>query len=209
MFRMPFVFSIVLISLTAGNCRADILPLFSDVPSTYIPGTPFTFQIVLPDGLNGVSAYQVGLVFDAQVDSPPLTVSAAPTVPGYIFPTTTNFTSNSFSGPGANEVSLQFSDSVPPANYIFTMPGQDLLATITVNPDITMTGQITISFTSDTLVTYFTEGFDSTPPSVTIDQGCPPAPSVPAPAGWITLALGSLILIGRNRILKRSQASLS
>jgi hypothetical protein len=203
MSRMQFVFSVVLLSFTASNTRADTLPLFSDVPALYTPGTPFTFQITLPDGLNGLSSYQVGLVFDAAVDSPPLTVSAAQPSSGYVFPGSTGFTSNSFTGPGANEVSLQFSDSINP-NIVLTAPGQDVLATITVNPDISLTGSITVSFTDYTTVSYFTEGFDSPQGSVTIDQGAPPPPSVPTPAGWITLSMGVLILAGRNRILRRS-----
>jgi len=206
MTRMPFVVAAVLVGVITGNARADLLPLFGDVPSTYIPGTSFTFQIVMPDmlsdgsPLNGLSQFQVGLVFDAAVNNPALGVSASAPSSGYVFPATSGFTSDSFSGPGPNEVSLQFMDSISP-NFVTVGPGQDILATVTVSPDASLTGPITVSFTSYTNVTFFSEGFDQTPPSVTIDQGIPP---VPTPAGWLTLSIGSLILIGRNRLLKRS-----
>jgi hypothetical protein len=205
MSRMQIIFSVLLLSFTASNCRADTLPLFSDLPNPplYTPGTPFTFQITLPDGLNGLSSYKVGLVFDTAVENPPLTVSAAPPSSGYVFPGSTNFTSNSFAGPAPNEVSIQFSDFISP-NFILTAPGQDVLANITVNPDISLTGPITVSFTDYTFVSYFTESFDSPAGSVTFDQGTPPPPPVPTPAGWITLSMGALILAGRNRILRRS-----
>src|SRR5579872_3329812 len=205
MIRMPFAIAIVFASLSAGSGRADTLPLFSDVPAQYIPGTTFTFQITVPDflndgsQLNGLSKFQVGLVFDASVNNPPLTVSAAPPGSGYVFPGSTNFSSGSFPGPGPNEVSLQFSDSIAP-NFIAAMPGQDILATVTVNPDISLTGPIDVSFTSDTLITYFNEGFDQTPGTIEIDQGSPPPPSVPTPASWLSLAIGVVILAGRNRL---------
>jgi hypothetical protein len=202
MFRMCFAVALVIAVSTAGTSRADTLPLFNDVPNIYIPGTPFTFQITLPDSLNGVSSYNIGLVFDAAVVNPALSATAAPPASGYVFPTTTGFTpnpSNSFAGPGPNEVSLSFSDSIAP-NFVSTMPGQDILATITVNPDISLTGPITVSFTGDTSVSYFTEGFDTPQGSVTIDQGTPPPAPVPTPSGWLSLAIGGLILVGRNRL---------
>jgi hypothetical protein len=207
MFRMSFAASLVIAVSTAGTSRADTLPLFSDYPDTYIPGTPFTLQITLPDGLNGVSNYNIGLVFDAAVVNPPLTATAAPPASGYVFPTTTGFTpnpSNSFTGPGPNEVSLSFSDSIG-ANFVSTMPGQDIIATITVDPDISLTGSITVSFTGDTTVSYFTEGFDNPEGSVTIGQGTPPPAPVPTPAGWLTLAIGGVILMGRNRLQRAAK----
>lgn len=202
MFRLSFVLSLALVSLTAGSSRADVLPLFTNVPAVYIPGTTFTFQITVPDGLNGLSNYEVGLIFDATVDNPPLTASAAKPTLGYVFPGTNGFTSSSSTGPGPNEFSVSFSDSIAP-NFVSTMTGQDVLATITVNPGIDLTGPITVSFSGDTSVTYFSEGLDITPGPVVIDQGVPPPPTVPTPAGWISFTLGALILAGRDR-LKRT-----
>jgi hypothetical protein len=203
--RMPFVLSVAIAFVFSGTGRADTLPLFNNVPAQYTPGTPFTFQITLPtmlsDGsaFNGLSNYQVGLVFDAAVNSPALSVSAAPPASGYVFSSTSGFTQGSFAGPGQNEVSLQFSDSIAP-NIVTVGPGNDILADITVSTGSTLTGPITVSFTSNTSVTYFNEGIDVTPPAVTIDQGSAPPPSVPTPAGWVTLAIGTCILAIRKRI---------
>ena len=202
MFRMSFALSLVILILAAGTSRADTLPLFTDVPEFYTPGTPFSFQITLPDGLNGLSKYNIGIVFDASVDSPILSASAAPPALGYVFPTTTRFTPNpsqSSPGPGSNEISLFFSDSLS-RGFVSTMPGQDILAIVTVDPDISLTGDLTISFTDDTSVTYFSEGFDSPENSVTIGQNPAPAPSVPTPSGWLSLAIGGLIAVGLFRL---------
>jgi hypothetical protein len=198
MLRKPFLFSVVAACLATGTSRADILPLFNDVPPSYTPGTPFTFQIVLPDGLNGVSSYVVGLVIDVSVNNPPITMTASPPSTGYVFPTTSGFSSNSFTGPGPNEVSVTFSDSI--SGVVSTAPGQDVLADITVNPGSALTGPITVSFNSNTLVTYYTEGFDFTPGPIEIPQGQPTPPTVPTPAGWISLTIGVLMLAGRQRL---------
>jgi hypothetical protein len=201
MIRMPFAVAVTLAALTAGTSRADTLPLFSEVPATYIPGSAFTFQIVVPE-INGLSAFNVDLIFDATVNSPDLNVSAAASMTEYVFTTTSTFSSNSFTGPGLNEVSVQFSDST--LNPVSTVTGvNDVLGIVTVSPGADLTGPITISFDASTFVDYFSEGFDNLPGSVTVDQGTPPPPAVPTPAAWLSMAIGVLILAGRERLKKR------
>jgi hypothetical protein len=201
MMRMPFVCAVMLALLGAGSCKADILPLFSDVPTTYVPGTAFTFQITLP-AINGLTAYNVDLIFDAAVNTPDLSVSAAAPSSEYVFTTTGNFSSNSFSGPGLNEVSVQFNDST--SNPVSVVTGvNDVLGIVTVNPGSDLTGPITVSFDSSTSVDYFSEGRDNTPDPVTIDQGQPPAPPVPTPAGLVTMAIGFFMLAARQQVKRR------
>jgi hypothetical protein len=197
MLRMSIALSLSLVAWNTGTCRADTLPLFSDVPGSYTPGMPFSFEITLPDGLNGLSTYNIGIVFDASVFNPKLSASANPPTSGYVFPTATGFAPNpsqSSPGPGFNEISLSFSDSSPTS--VSTSSSNNILAVVTVNPGISLTGDLTISFTDDTSVTYFSEGFDSPEDSVTISQKPTPAPSVPAPPGWLSLAIGGLMAVG-------------
>ncbi len=203
MIRMPFAVAAIIAAWTAGTGRADILPLFTDVPTTYVPGTSFTFQITVPE-INGLSNFNVDLVFDAAVNNPDLTASAAASTTEYVFTTTSGFSSNSFSGPGPNEVSVQFSDSILP-NVVSTVSGvNDSLGVVTVTPGTDLTGSITISFDQSTFVNYFSEGNDTTPGAITIDQGTPPPVPMPAPAGIVSLAIGTLILVGRERLRKRT-----
>jgi len=202
MLRMPFAVAVAFAALTAGTSRADVIPLFNDVPATYIPGTPFTFQIIVPE-VNGLNSFNVDLIFDTAVTSPDITVSAAPLASQYVFPTTSGFTTSSFTGPGPNEVSVLFSDSA--ITPVTTVTGvNDLLGVVTVSPGADLTGPITISFDSSSGVNYFTEGFDVLPDPVTVDQGMPPPPTVPTPAGWLSMAIGVLILGGRERLKKRN-----
>lgn len=199
MFRMPFAVTVILVGFTAGSSRADVIPLFSDVPATYVPGTSFTFLVTVPE-VNGLSNYNVDLIFDAAVNSPNLTVSAAPSPNEYVFPTSSGFSTSSFTGPGPNEVSVQFSDSILP-NYVTTVTGvNDVLGVITVNPGSDLTGPITVSFDPSTFVNYFSEGNDTPDNSVTIDQGTAPPAPVPTPAAWMSMAIGALVLLGRERV---------
>jgi hypothetical protein len=201
MSRMPFAVAVTFAALTVGTSRADTLPLFSDVPATYIPGTPFSFSVIVPE-VNGVSNFNVGLVFDTAVTSPDITAVAIPSST-YVFPSPSWSSSNSFTGPGDNEISLQFSDSILPS-FVSTVTGvNDTLGLVTVSPGSDLTGPITVSFNANTFVNYFTEGFDSPQGSVTIDQGVPPPPTVPTPAAWLSMAIGTLILAGRERFKKR------
>jgi hypothetical protein len=199
MIRMPFAVAVTFAALTAGTSRADTIPLFSDVPAAYIPGTPFTFQIIVPE-INGLSNFNVNLIFDTGVTSPDITATAAPSPSEYVFSSSSGFSSDPFTGPGPNEVSVQFADSILP-NTVSTVTGvNDVLGVVTVYPGSDLTGPITVSFDPSTFVNYFSEGFDTPQNPVTIDQGTPPPASVPSPAGWLSMAIGTLILAGRERL---------
>ncbi|HEV3440441.1 MAG TPA: hypothetical protein VG122_24010, partial [Gemmata sp.] len=116
--------------------------------------------------------------------------------------------SSSFTGPGPNEVSVLFSDSA--ITPVTTVTGvNDVLGVVTVSPGSDLTGPITISFDSSSGVNYFSEGLDTLPGPVTVDQGMPPPPTVPTPAGWLSMAIGALILAGRERLKKRQRTSLA
>ena len=109
------------------------------------------------------------------------------------------FTAVPQSFPGTNQYTLTISDSGAPVNTVAGV--NDLLAVVTVSPGADLSGPIVISVGADTLLRYNTEGRppDNFPEPVTVQQG-PGVIGVPAPAAWVTLAAGGLILAGRGRL---------
>jgi MYXO-CTERM domain-containing protein len=181
--------------------RADTLPLLEGVPGTYSPGTSFTFTVRVPE-LFDLASYSLDLVFATDLTDPPLFASAtvAPTLANggrYVFASNAGFQSTLTTFAGGTDVLLTLADSGALAN---TVPGaNDTLALVTVAPDATFTGPITISLGANTL---FDANFESgTPPPfepITVLQaGGDPNP-VPAPPGVALFALGALALLRRR-----------
>lgn len=189
----------------AAPARAETLPVFEGLPTTYTPGTAFTFTVRVPQ-LADFAAFQVDLVFATDMPDPPLLVSAqpAPAALGqYVFPSNVSFASDVTWLPGSPEVLLTLRDST--GAPVFTQPGvNDTLAVITVLPGASFVGPITISLGSETLFDVSRESprYDS-PPAVTITQADGPSP-VPAPAGVVLLGLGGLLLGVRNVLCSRT-----
>ena len=205
MFKNSLVMTLVFAAVSAKPALADTLPLISGAPSTYTPGTPFSFEITVPQ-INGLSSFNVNLLFNATSQN--LAASATPNSSSYVFTTTSGFTPNpalSSAGPGPTQISLEFGDSTStPVNT--TTGVNDVLGVVTVNPAANLTGPITVSFNVGTNVNYFSEGFDFPGGPVTIAQGSPPPASVPAPTGLVSLAIGAFVLavwIRLNRRLER------
>jgi hypothetical protein len=186
--------------------QAETLPLIDGVPTTYTPGQPFTFTLHVPS-LPDFSSYTLELVFSTTVIDPALLAFpiVAP-VGSYVFPTNANFAFQFDAPPGAQEVRLTLSDSVPPLGVI-TVPGaNDALATITVVPNAALTGPITLSVGSNTQFLYNMEANSYDPPGpIVIAQAEPPSGNpVPAPPGVALLGVGAMLLGLRARFARRA-----
>jgi hypothetical protein len=195
----------MLAAATTQTARADTVPQLLNVPASYTPGNPFTFEVIAPGGENGFSAFNLDMTFSTNNVNPDLTLSASSATSQYVFSgySTTGFTSSSTS------TSLTASDSLtnPGTDMITTQTGvNDVLAVVTVSPGTSFTGPITVSFAGDTSVTYFTEGFDFPQGPVTIVQGAEVAAPVPTPAAWISMTIGGLILAARRQMQRKAVA---
>ncbi len=197
--RMLLALALTIVWFQA-RAEADTLPQVLDIPSTYTPGTAFSFQVLVP-GLPDFTGYTIEILFDTEVLDPDLTLSAVPVAAQYPFPTTTGFTSSGGVIAGTASASITFSDSSLPG--VFTTPGvNDLLAVVTVLPGSGMTGTITISFGSGTELLFNMEGSDGfelpDPTTVLQEEVLPPVP-VPAPTALLSATIGITLLLGRKR----------
>jgi hypothetical protein len=184
----------VLCGLSAAPARADTLPMFDGAPDSYVPGTPFTFNVTLPL-LTDFTSYTVELVFTAS--GPGLSPSVSPASP-YPFGSAAGFTSSVEAN--GSEVHLLFSDST--STGVVTSPG-DALATVTVQTDPSLRGDITIEVGPATDFQHNQEDPNyRAPGAVTVAQG-EPVSSVPAPAGAVLLGVGGLMLAARRRFVRR------
>ena len=151
--RSHFAVAVVLTAMTAGIGRADLIqiPAFTNVPSSYTPGTPFQFEITAPlltnsgNPVSGIQAFNIDLLFTATNASTNLTVSAAQPGADYIFPGSTSFTSIASPGQTANQVYLQFSDSIG-TNSISTSSSNYIFGVVTVTPGVNLTGNLEIQY---------------------------------------------------------------
>jgi hypothetical protein len=186
------------VALSAGPGRADTVPQLVGVPAEYTPGTSFTFEVRVP-GVADFAGFSVQLVFETAVLDPDLAVTAAPDPTQYPFPSISGFSATPTPpDPGGTVYTLTIADSGPGT---FTEPGvNDLLAVVTVNPGLGLTGPITISVGSETALLYNMEGRnDQFPEPVVVEQGVPPGP-VPAPPAIVLLGVGALVLAGWTRL---------
>jgi hypothetical protein len=193
--------AIALLGLVAGPARADTVPQIVNVPDTYTPGTPFTFQVRVP-GLADFASYSVQLLFETEVSNPNLSVSFAPNPSQYPFPSSAGFTVTPVPpSSGDSTYVYTISDSGP---LTFTTPGtKDLLANVTVLAGADV-GAITIEVGGDTTLDYNKEGRrDTLPgPSSPITPLAGGTTPVPAPAGIVLLGIGSVLLAARKRVLR-------
>lgn len=196
---------VALLGCCAGAARADTLPSYVGISntSTYTPGTSFSFELLVPQ-LGDFANYTVELIFHTQSPNPALKVSvtAAP-IGNYVFPTNTNFHLVPGSDTNLNDVDLAFSDSTSPG--VITTPGaNDTLATITVTPDASFSGPITIKMGAETSFSYDLElGSIPQPKPITITQAEVGVGSVPAPPGVVLLGIGAVLLAARAHLCRR------
>jgi hypothetical protein len=198
----------VLVTFTCvvSSARADTLPLIEGVPDEYRPGQSFTFDVRVPQ-LADFASYSVEIVFSTDVLNPPLI--AFPTVADpvseggrYVFPTSDNFQFSLLNDPDSQDVVLTFADFTSPP--VLAIPDEnDTLVRVTVVPDASLRGPITISLGGGTTFEYNTEGIDyPAPEPIVVAQGEPvsgePNP-IPAPPGVVLLGIGALVL-GTRRL---------
>jgi hypothetical protein len=171
----------------SASLRADTAPIFSDLPSTYVPGTSFTFNVSAPD-LTDLGAYNVELVFQTTVNPTNLlTITAAPPTNLNLYPfgTLDNYLQG---GPfvSGNSIHLTLSDFTLSDPGVTTVAGvNDLLAQVTVMPGAGLTGPISISVAPDSLQFDTLDGdpIPSNPPGaafVSQSGGATPVPTPPA-----------------------------
>jgi hypothetical protein len=191
---------VVVCACCTGPVRADTLPMIDNLPATYTPGQAFTFQLTLP-ALTDFSDYNLQLIFDTDVQNPPLFASGAAATSKYPFPSSAGFQSTLSRDSTSNQITLTIADSTSP-NVTVTPGTNDALATITVTPGADFTGEIRLSVGTDSVFHYNTEdnNFDFPTNIPPIEQGASGPVSAPAPPGALLLGAGALILGLRMRL---------
>jgi len=187
---------------SATTARADILPQFVEVPATYSPGVPFSFEVRLPD-VSDFSSYSIEIVFEAGVTDPEILAFATTDPAQYPYPSTAGFTSSFFAPAGNPQVFLTISDSTSPGVETFSNVN-DLLATVTVLPSPRMVGAILLFVGANTEITINQERTPNItyPAPLVIDQAeAPPVTPVPTPAAWISLSIGVALTLARGRLI--------
>lgn len=186
----------------AGSSRADTLPLITDAPSGYTPGTPFTFNISAP-GLTGLVDYQITMTVTAGTPPglPDLVVTAASATTEYAFAQDGgNFNVTYGSDAASGTYSVIMSDFTNGLG-VNTAPGDhDNLATVSISPGVNLSGPIVIGFTQNDFTTSRDVGFDLPAPLVIPEL--PPAPAVPAPPALVLVVIAGACLVARQRLRK-------
>lgn len=198
-------FAALLVVASAGPIRADTLPLIL-APAEYTPGTPFSFEIRVPDVVD-FSSYSIDVIIGTTVLNPDLGfVATQPGLADYPFGSTAN-QEVTFSAVGNSfDRHLHLADST--GSPVATTGGvNDLLLTVQVTPGANVSGPITIAVNGDTLDISIggeppPDVVAPNPLTIAPAAGPPPGGEVPTPAAWVSLAIGGLILAARRRLLK-------
>jgi len=195
-----FLIALALAASAGASARADLI--LEGSPETYTPGTPFEFQVRLPN-VNDLSLYNLEWVFASSGPASAISAQFTPaSAPGaYPFPTSDFFAS----GGGIFGSSYRFTIS----DFLLDPPGvdtvagaNDLLGTFRVTPDSTATGPIRISLEPATFQLDDSAGrpiATTLPGEVTIREE--KISQVPAPGGVALALVGGALLLGRKRIL--------
>lgn len=193
-------------------------PLFSleNVPTTYVPGSSFSFDLRLA-GATNLNAYTVSLLLESSTGVPgagndysfldlPDNLSDLPSTSRYVFGTD-GFGRGDSRGETGQVARLTLLDSFSDFSAeVDTIPGQnDLIARIWISTSSTMTAPLSISFDpGDTLLLDSLGG--DIPGLDTLDYS--PAPSghliiqsavIPEPSSLLQLTMAALLLYLRFR----------
>ena len=98
--------ALALLTLTTVTtpARADVIPQFVDVPATYVPGTPFTFELRAP-GLTGFTDFNLDLIVETVSPDPATLLSVSAVRPGdseYAFGASGTFSTDQSAVLGSN-----------------------------------------------------------------------------------------------------------
>ncbi len=196
------------LALFANTARAETLPILVDVPTTYTPGTAFSFEVRVPE-LIDFSAYRLDLLFTTDVTNPPLFAEGVAAGTNYAFPSSAGFQSTLTTFNDSNLIQLTISDLTSPSVNVTRDSNNptndnDRLATIIVTPGAELRGPISVSIGSDTLFSFNDENTNfTTPEPFTIGQADTGGQNpVPAPASALLLGTGAFILGFRRRIVR-------
>lgn len=196
----------VLVVAGANTARADILPQFLEVPPNYTPGTPFSFDVRVPN-VSDFTSYAIELVFEAGVNNPDILAFAATNPAEYPYPTTTGFNSSYFADPDTPRVFLTLTDSTSPG--VETFAGvNDLIATVTVMPGPGLMGPIVLFVGSNTT---FAINMERTPeiifpgPITIVQADAPPVTPVPTPAALVSMGIGFALVAAGGRLHRRKR----
>jgi hypothetical protein len=190
----------------ATPVRADVLPQFLEVPATYTPGLPFSFEVRIPN-VSDFSSYTIEIGFETGVVDPDILAFAITDPAQYPYPTTAGFSSSFFAEAGTPTAFLTISDSTNPG--VETWEGlNDLVATVTVVPGPRLVGAILLFVGSNTEIAINQERTPQItfPAPIWIDQAeAPPVAPVPTPAGLISLGTAFLLLLTWDRVRRARQ----
>ena len=198
-------FALVLILLSVGSARADMVTL--SVSSEYTPGTPFMIQVgLLP--VSNLGLYNIEVVFRTPDPVAGLlsVVDPSPAGGGYVFPTADNFFGSRVAS--GNEYRVTLSDfTLAPTGPDLAGGVNDRLATLTVLPAAGLTANIDVFIDRTSLFIDDANGLslltDGPLPTATVTS------TVPAPAGLVGLAGVALTLAARRRFLRNAAGAVT
>ena len=180
--------------VTTGPARADILPVTSNVPPTYMPGVPFSFEVRAP-GLIDLFEFDITLTIETPVSDPAIaltTVVSRPAPAAYVFGASGEFEATPFDNFGSTALEVSIT-GLATSGVVNTVAGQnDQLALVTVTPNAAFDEPIAFRLEVNMFSVNSELVFDPLPPFVVNS-------AVPAPAGWVMLGVGGLALAARRR----------
>jgi hypothetical protein len=202
--------ALVTLAAVTAPARADVIPQFVGVPGTYVPGTPFTFELRAP-GLTAFTDFNFDLIVGTTSPDPVTLLSVSADRPGdaeYAFGASGTFSTSQSAVPGSSEFTVNIAGTS--SGGVNTTGGApDLLARITVNPTTSLSEPIMFSIDAGT---YSVNALSETgqalqpPDQVTVfPADVPPTGTpVPGPGGVVLLGVGGLLLLARKRFAGRA-----
>ena len=202
--------ALVTLAAAAAPARADVIPQFVGVPSTYIPGTTFSFELRAP-GLTAFTDFNFDLIVQTTSPDPSTLLSVSADRPGdteYAFGASATFSTSQSAGPASNEFTVNITGTS--STGVNTTGGApDLLARITVNPGASLSGPLMFSIDPGTFsIGALSETGQAlqAPDTVTVfPSDVPPVGApVPGPGGAVLLGVGGVLLLARKRFAGRA-----
>ncbi len=195
----------------AAPARADEIPQFVGIPGTYVPNTPFTFELRAPD-LNGFTDFSVNLIVETPGLDPATLVAVTAERPGegeYVFGAAGTFSTSQSAIGGSPSFSVNIAGTAGGKGVSTVAGSNDILARITVTPAAGLTDPITFSIDASgyTFNALSESGQSLQPPApvtVFFDDTPPPSSPVPGPGGVVLMGFGGLLVVVRRRLLRRA-----
>jgi len=198
------------LAAAAAPTRADVIPQFVGVPTSYVPGTPFTFELRAP-GLTAFTDFNFDLLVETASPDPVTLLAVSvdrPADAAYPFGAAGTFNTSPSAVPGSNQYTITVSGATGGA-AVNTTAGSNNLATVTVTPGATLAEPITFSIDPGAYrfgaLTEKGQTLQPPDPVTVFPTDVPPTGNPgPGPGGAVLMGLGGALLLARRRFARRA-----